>query len=232
MKKLLNSVGSSLFSFVALDGYRRAVMNDKKNAFQTRSLKSLEDSKQEYEQAVKAFQQQENSMHTNKADAVASLGRLQEKLETANQQITYHSQVVSKGDINTVTHSSNSVQKSLSDALYEMQSLVNKFTANSGNSDSTNWIGFDFFSSYNTVELGAIAHITASIFILYTLFNILLIVYGDALIVYLNLENKYPSLAKFIKLRRKLQKYYLGFSSLMACAVLFFIIYVNLLVLI
>ena len=138
MKKLLNSVGSSLFSFVALDGYRRAVINDKKNAFQTRSLKSLEDSKQEYEQAVKAFQQQENSMHTNKADAVASLGRLQEKLETANQQIAYHSQVVSKGDINTVTHSSNSVQKSLSDALKEIQGLVDKFTPNSGNSGSTN----------------------------------------------------------------------------------------------
>ena len=30
MRKLLNSVGSGLFSFVALDGYRRAVINDKK----------------------------------------------------------------------------------------------------------------------------------------------------------------------------------------------------------
>ena len=230
MRKLLNSVGSGLFSFVALDGYRRAVINDKKNAFQTRSLKSLQDSKQEFEQAAKVFQEQENSMHANKAEAVASLGRLQEKLETANQQIAYHSKVASQGDINTVTHSSNSVQRSLSDALKEIQGLVDKFTPNSGNSGSTNWTGFDIFSNYSTAEIGAIAHIIASIFILYILFNILLIVYGDALIVYLNLENKYPSFAKFIKLRRKLQKYYLGFSSLMACAVLFFIIYVNLLV--
>ena len=232
IRKLLNSVGSGLFSFVALDGYRRAVINDKKNAFQTRSLKSLQDSKQEFEQAAKVFQEQENSMHANKAEAVASLGRLQEKLETANQQIAYHSQVASQGDINTVTHSSNSVQRSLSHALKEIQGLVDKFTPNSGNSGSTNWTGFDLFSNYSTAELGAIAHIIASLFILYTFFNILLVVYGDALIVYLNLENKYPSFAKFIKLRRKLQKYSLGFYSLMACAVLFFIIYVNLLVLI
>ena len=44
----------------------------KKNAFQTRSLISLQDSKHGFEQAAKVFQKQENSMHANKAEAVAS----------------------------------------------------------------------------------------------------------------------------------------------------------------
>ena len=40
-------------------------------------------------------------------------------------------------------------------------------------------------------------------------FNIILVLYGDYLIKRFDLENKYPKLAKFIQLRRKLQNFYL-----------------------
>ena len=40
-------------------------------------------------------------------------------------------------------------------------------------------------------------------------FNIILVLYGDYLIKRFDLENKFPKLAKFIQLRRKLQTYYL-----------------------
>ena len=232
MRKLFNNVGSGLLTFIALDGYRRAVINDKKNSIQTKSLKSLEETKNEFEKAAKVLQEQENGLDINKVDAVASLGRLQEKLETVNQNIVSHTQAVSSGNINTVTNSSESVQISLFDAIKEMQSLINKFASSSSSRSGTNSINYDLFSNYSTAELGAIAHIIASIFILYTFFNILLIIYGDALIVYLDLEKKYPSMVKFIQLRRKFQNYYLKVASIIICCVLSFIIYINLLVLI
>ena len=115
-------------------------------------------------------------MHTYKSDAVASLERLQEKLEKVNLEITRHTQVVSQGDINIVSHSSNNVQRSISGTVKEMQRLVDKFTPNSASSGSINWSGYDIFTNHSTAELGAIAHISVSVFILYTLFNILLIV--------------------------------------------------------
>lgn len=71
-----------------------------------------------------------------------------------------------------------------------MESLVNKFASSSVNRNGANSISYDLFSIYSTAELGAIAHIIASLFILYTFFNVLLIIYGDILIVYLNLERK------------------------------------------
>ena len=170
-------------------------------------------------------------MHTYKADAIASLGRLQEKLETTSKDIAGETQFQAKASsYHDADTSSDNVQRSLSDAAKEIRNLLDKFGSNSGG--STNWKDYDIFSGYSTAELGAIAHIISSVFILNILFNVFFIVYGDALIIYLDLENRYPSFAKFIRLRRKLHKYYLGFGLFMACAVLFFMIYVDLLVLI
>ena len=56
-----------------------------------------------------------------------------------------------------------------------MQSLINKFSSNKGNRDGTNSFIYNLFENYSTIELGAIAHIIASLFILYTFANIMLI---------------------------------------------------------
>ena len=53
----------------------------------------------------------------------------------------------------------------------------------------------------------AYLHISGSFFILISLFSILTIFYGDYLIIKLNLENRFPKLAKFIQLRRKFNNY-------------------------
>jgi hypothetical protein len=51
--------------------------------------------------------------------------------------------------------------------------------------------------------------------------------YGDKLIIYFNLETKWPKLAKFIQLRRKFQDYYIRINALIIILILLFVIYIN-----
>lgn len=68
---------------------------------------------------------------------------------------------------------------------------------------------FDFFSQYTqflstltTTQVGAVAYIIISLTIIFLLINILLAHYGDKIIYYFKLEEKYPKLSKFIMLRK------------------------------
>jgi hypothetical protein len=88
----------------------------------------------------------------------------------------------------------------------------------------------NMFSGLNTLEIGAIVHISGSLFILFSLVSIISIIFGDELLLYFNLENKYPKLARFIQIRRKLRYYYLIWNFLLIILVLLTIIYVNLLI--
>ena len=74
-------------------------------------------------------------------------------------------------------------------------------------------------------------HIIFLLVIMISAFNILSLYLGDKLIVYLNLEEKYPKIAKFIQLRRKFQNYYLLLNTSMILIICLVLIIVNLIVL-
>jgi hypothetical protein len=73
----------------------------------------------------------------------------------------------------------------------------------------------------------AYIHISGSFFILLSLLSIISIFYGDYLIIKLNLENKFPRLAKFIQLRRKFQHFYILLDVIISIIILLIIIYIN-----
>jgi hypothetical protein len=58
-----------------------------------------------------------------------------------------------------------------------------------------------------------------------------LIFLGDYFINYFNLEEKYPKIANFIKVRRKFQNYYISIIVIIIVFVLLTIIYINFLLL-
>lgn len=96
----------------------------------------------------------------------------------------------------------------------------------------------DIISNYNEIlstltvtELGALGHLLAAIFILLCLSSIIAIIYGDFLINYFKMEDKFPKLAKYIQLRRKFQQYYLFLNLIQIIFILFLIIYINIRVL-
>ena len=63
-----------------------------------------------------------------------------------------------------------------------------------------------------------IFHVLTYIVIFLSLIEIIIILFGNELIKYFDLENKYPKLSVFFKLRAKLQKYYLIYNFFLIVA--------------
>ena len=115
--------------------------------------------------------------------------------------------------------------------IFDNRKSGNNFLDNSGLNDFINSIN-NFLSSLSHEQLGAVLHISGSIAILYCVISIISIIFGDRLIIYFKLEEKYPKLAKFIKIRRKFLDYNLMLNIIIIIIVLLVIIYINFLVLV
>jgi hypothetical protein len=123
-------------------------------------------------------------------------------------------------------------------ASIDLQDIIT--SSKSGGSTSTSssvledfWGKFnDFLSNASTAELGAVGHISASVVVLFCLWSIVTIFYGETLIIKFNLEERFPRLTKFIQLRRKFQHYYFLYNVLFIVLILSYVIYINLCVLI
>jgi len=85
----------------------------------------------------------------------------------------------------------------------------------------------EFLSTLSLEQLCFIINITSSLFILSCVFSIFSAYLGNQLIERFKLENKFPKLSKFIKLRVKFQEYYILTNLLIITLSLFFIIYIN-----
>jgi len=131
---------------------------------------------------------------------------------------------------------SNILEKNLSTGNKQLEEL-NKMLQDIFGSDSNknfNSNGLDDFKNYLSSlpieKVGALGHILISIAILLSLLSIISVFYGDFLIKYFNLEEKFPRIAKFILLRRKFQQYYFTFNIIAIILALLLIIYVNFIV--
>lgn len=106
------------------------------------------------------------------------------------------------------------VMRQVKDSLTDNTSYIFKFLP---------WNSFsEFISEYykfldllSTPQKGALIHILINISILFCLFNLIGVFYGDKLIGFFNLEEKYPKLSFYFKLRRKYQQYYFLWNSLL-----------------
>jgi hypothetical protein len=72
----------------------------------------------------------------------------------------------------------------------------------------------NFLDSLNVLQTGAFLHLICNFIVLYALYNIGTILFGNFLITYFFLENKYPRIAKYLKYRAKLQKYSIIFNTI------------------
>jgi hypothetical protein len=88
-----------------------------------------------------------------------------------------------------------------------------------------------FLASLSKEELLAFGGLLFNSLILSYTISIILVLYGDYLIKRFDLENKYPKLAKLIKIRRQMQNYYLKvcFAWIFICLLPQFFIYISIL---
>ena len=82
-------------------------------------------------------------------------------------------------------------------------------------------------SNLSTAQMGALAHILFGISLYYIVMNIASAYYGDKLIIYFKLEEKYPRLAKWIKYRRVYQNYNIGYNLILILAISGYMVFVN-----
>lgn len=84
-----------------------------------------------------------------------------------------------------------------------------------------------FFGQLSGEQIAAIAHFLSALVMLFCLMSVMAVIYGDYLINYLKLEEKYPRLARFIQIRRKFQHFYLFIDFSLLIVLLFGQMYIN-----
>ena len=91
---------------------------------------------------------------------------------------------------------------------------------------------YEYLNSLNLLELSALYHIIVLVTIASLSFNVVSAVLGNEIIKYFKLEESFPKLAVFLRLRLKFQKYYLTLSFSLIFLLIFASILIDLLVLI
>jgi len=75
----------------------------------------------------------------------------------------------------------------------------------------------NIFNGLNAEQIEAISAMLFSITLFYCATSIATAYFGDRLIIYFKLEEKYPWLSRLIKYRRTIQDYSIGFSLFIIC---------------
>ena len=139
---------------------------------------------------------------------------IQEKLEQISETNSNNAECISTS------------QKLLTELSDKYNTIIDSIKKSGGN-DGNNFLDSniletlnDYISSLTPLETLSFMHICGSIVILFSLFSILTIFYGEFFIQKFSLETKYPKLAKFIQIRRKFQQFYLITQFLTILAIL------------
>ena len=117
-------------------------------------------------------------------------------------------------------------------ASIDLKDLIDNWYNGTNNfiSDFNLQVLYDFLDSLTLLEESAFLHILIFILILSCLVSITSIFFGNEIIRYFNLEERFPRLGLFFKLRAKFQRYYLIWNITIIVCVSFLSIFLNLLV--
>jgi hypothetical protein len=161
---------------------------------------------------------------------IEEMNKLKNKISSQNSISKSQAQ-----DTNSVLDQLNDVNQTFQNSNNELNSflkIIEKYI-NSKNNNFSNSFTNLFTDLYNIIETMTVEQnlafitISGSFFILLTMFSIISVFYGDYLIIKLNLEKKFPRLAKIIQLRRKFQQFYLLSNIFIIILILLIIITFN-----
>ena len=88
---------------------------------------------------------------------------------------------------------------------------------------------YEYLDGLSILEELALLHIIIYLLLLITVFNIILVLFGNELIKLLKLEERFPSLAIYFRLRSQFQRYYLMWSVSLLFIVCIAGIFINIL---
>jgi hypothetical protein len=250
MNEILKRFGNALLGIIALDGYRRTLSVDvlKPVIDDINSKQDIINKNLHLSENLKNINEEKSSLISKLMDdSIIKLEDLQNKIKFSTKMVD----TKSVNDLPSVSESVNdliikdvfkkteSVVNELNEVKVVLDKIIskledinksNKFIDGSAAAQLTDYITKfqDYMSSLNIIEQGALAHIIVNILLLSCIFDIIIILIGNIILDKLDIENKYPRIAKFIKYRRQYQKYNLILTFLIMIFFILYTIYVDL----
>ena len=224
---------------MSIDSYRRVLESE----YTDENINNLvEETVRRSKEIIRKLDDQ--AIQTN--DIENQLGKFKDCLEAVEKNTKNISKI---GEVNDnislnsedskdlIVDSSNSLKDSLNKANDIIDKLI-EYVNSKSSGNNYNFINIwenvnNFLMSLNSIQLSVISHILVSmcvlllLLLLLFLWNILLVYYGEKIIIYFNLEFNWPRISYFIKLRRKFQDYYIKLNSIMIIFLLLYITYVD-----
>lgn len=169
----------------------------------------------------------------------AQLSAINIKLEFGAKHCTTVKEILDKGPENMnldfyrlAYRAADACERANRDAHEAVKGLVDSLNGKSNLVSNFNLDSFyGYLNSLGLLELSALYHLIVLTLICIILFNILSVVLGNEIIKYFNLEERFPKLAVFLRLRLKFQRYYLILSFSLIYIICIASILINILVL-
>jgi hypothetical protein len=201
-------------------------LNNKYTSILERNLNKLENEREIIEESNNLRNEVE-VLETKLRNSV----EINREIQTKNLENSGDSSI--NEQIQKVESNSEEIHEMYESVNTKFDSFINKINTllnnNSGNKSQYLDSLLQFFDGLNYQQNLAVVHISGSMFIFFSLINIISIFYGEKLITYFDLENRFPKMAKFIQIRRKFQQYYLLINIVLITIVLAIIIILNIL---
>ena len=183
---------------------------------------------------TKAQLEREAARLENSFDKINVLKKKMEDIASSSTEGNDENTKIQSDLINDITTELDKATNHLSDAIsilkkkyWEPSDVDNFFDFVRGLYESWNVI----LSQLTQFQIGALAHLLSSILILMCLSSVIAIIYSEYLLTYLKIEEKYPRIGRFIRIRRKFQQYYLFLNLTLIIITLLALIYANILAL-
>ena len=253
---LKNSFPKDIFKYLVIGSFGMGVFNTVKTARLRKLQGDLDLEKERYrllsEEFMKLSKQRADCLESNNEickktiDLLKQFSDLKEKVEKTKklESEILESETISEDknqELIDLTEEVTTSVKTTNDNLENVLDLVNSHENISNIAESG--INFheiiqyiyssmrDIYSSLNFEQVVALTHISGGVALLLCLISLITVFYSEKLILYYNLEEKYPKLAKYIKLRRKFQNYYFIWNTFLMIIIIIAIIYINILIL-
>lgn len=234
-------ISKIILGVIAIDGYRRSRNNDNLVDMINESTKRAEDKLAKAQKLQEELLLKEDKLSMLKTKFYATSDRVQNYLreleknrnklkslesdETANEEVIEEVRKSSEEIVGRISSEWNdfvtssdidSTIKTITDAA-ESSKLINDYFENVTK----------VFDNLSPEQLGAIGHIFLAIGLYYCVINISIFYYGDYLITKYKLEEKYPSIVRWIQYRRKFQHYYIGWNLFLILFIASYMVFVH-----
>lgn len=248
IKNSLNTCGTFLAGVVGhhylskLLDYKSdmAAANDKslRDEASAQNMESLQTNLKEVESTMKNLSESVDKL-LDKQVPEAKLNAVFQKLEIGKQQCNTVVEILQKGPENVnlefyriAYRAADACARANADASATLKDLVDSLNNKSALVSNLNLDGFyTYLDSLSLLELSALYHLIVLILVISITFNIFSAILGNEIINYFKLEEKFPRLASFFRLRLKFQRYYLTICFIWLLIICFASIILNILVL-